>query len=161
MFQEERADAQTKVYNQIKILGDIIKLDDEIDKDYIYQQAEKLRKLRKEFSALHAKCQILLEGEEERTEEEKIAEKVDQDVETIHASWLSEHQLSPPVVKKASSQRTRTSRFSKSSRSRSSKSSGRLSEKLAEEQTKLAALQIETRHRSAVQKKKMELEEIE
>ena len=92
-----------------------------------------------------------------RTEEDKIAENVDQDVETIHASWLSVHQLSLPVVRKATSQRTRSSRSSKSSRSRSSKSSGRLSDKLAEEQAKLAALQIETRHRSAVQKKKMEL----
>ena len=123
LFQEERADAQTKVYNQIKVLGDIIKLDDDIDRDYIYEQAEKLKRLHREFSTLHAKCQILLEGEEERTEEDRIAEKVDQDVERIHASWLSVHQLSPPIVRKARSQRTTSSRSSKSSRSRSSKSS--------------------------------------
>ena len=71
LFQEERADAQTKVYNQIKVLEDIIKIDDDIDRDYVHEQAETLKKLHKEFSTLHAKCQILLEREEERTIKEK------------------------------------------------------------------------------------------
>ena len=39
LYQEQRAEAQSKVYGQIKILVDIIKPDEEIDKDFVFQEA--------------------------------------------------------------------------------------------------------------------------
>ena len=152
LYQEQRAESQSKVYVQIKLLVDIIKPDEEIDKDFVFQEAEKLKRLHKEFSALHAKCQILLEGEEGRLEEDLIAEKVDQDVDTIYTSWLSLHHVSPTTSRKAPLLKSKSSKSSRSSK-RSSKSSTRLSDKLAEERARLAELKIETIYRSELEKK--------
>ena len=158
-FQDERNEVQTKLYSQLNEIRSFINSEDSNqDVNKIISKAECLQNLYRQFLLLHGKCQILL-STDERSDEEKLAEKVDLDVcnhQVRYNSWLNSkcHNSSS----KGSSKTSHKSKSSKkTSRSRSSQS---LSDKLAFEKAKLAELKVEKEFRGQLEEKRKELEEL-
>ena len=151
--QEERSAIQRKFYNQLKAVNGMLECEPEhLD---MVEEADKLEKLYQEFTVLYGKCQVLI-SEDCREEEDKIAEKVDEDMhrhKQMYRAWLMQRYPS------SQSKSHRSSR--KSVRSKSSRSSKCLSEMLALEKAKLAELKIEIEHRETIEAHKQQLRNAE